>query len=123
MTPSALTRAVTDAYKNGIVSTAIRLPGEPSNCATVFCRYPLRSLRKAELLHRARVANVELAEWYATPVHPLGPSELEAVHYRPGACPEAERRCGEVVTLPTHPAVHRRDVRRAIEFLNARAAG
>jgi dTDP-4-amino-4,6-dideoxygalactose transaminase len=111
--------AVAASYREGIDSPEVRRPAELPGTRTVYCRYPLRARAKAALLREARRANVELAEWYATPVHPLGDKELGGVHYRPGSCPEAEARCREIVTLPTHPAVGGRDVERTLAFLRS----
>lgn len=105
-------------YRTRIQSKAVTHPTPPKNSDTVFARYPLRARNKAELLVAARKANVELSEWYATPVHPLEGQDLRLVYYEPGSCPNAEVRCGEIVALPTHPAVSRRDIDRAVNFLN-----
>ncbi len=105
-------------YRTRIESTAVTHPIPPEDSDTVFARYPLRATDKTGLLAAARRANVELSEWYATPVHPLAGQELRLVHYEPGSCLNAEARCSEVVALPTHPAVSKRDVDRAIRFLN-----
>lgn len=83
-----------------------------------FCRYPLRVTDKPSVLRAAQAQNVELADWYSTPIHPLPQREWSSVGYTPGACPNAEQRCSEVVTLPTHRAVRQRDIDRAAAFLN-----
>jgi len=105
-------------YRSRIQSEVVAHPVLPDDSSTVFARYPLVTEHKEGLLRRARQANVELADWYSTPVHPLSPQELPLVHYKPGRCPNAEGRCRQVVTLPTHPAVKKRDIDRAIKFLN-----
>jgi len=111
-------RWVAGEYQARIRSAAVAHPVLPTGSDTVFARYPLLATNKPELLAAARRANVELSEWYATPVHPLVDKELRLVHYEPGSCPNAEARCDEIVALPTHPAVSKRDVDRAIRFLN-----
>ncbi len=112
-------RWVASEYQARIQSSAAIIhPIPPKDSDTVFARYPLRARDKAGLLAVARKANVELSEWYATPVHPLAGQELRLVHYEPGSCPNAETRCAEIVALPTHPAVTKRDIDRAVKFLN-----
>ena len=93
-------------------------PVLPVDSDTVFARYPLLAKNKSELLSKARRARVELAEWYTTPVHPLVGQDLEKVAYRLGACPNAEERCRQVVTLPVHGTVGQRDIDRTMEFLD-----
>lgn len=111
-------RWVAEEYRTKIRSALISHPVLPMQSDTVFARYPLLTRNKSALLAAARRANVELAEWYATPVHPLSDKELPLVHYTPGYCPNAEARSKEVVTLPTHPGVSSSAVQRAITFLN-----
>lgn len=115
---SACSRQIVARYQQEICSDSILHPVIPAKGDAVFARYPLTVPDKATLLGAARRANVELAEWYTTPVHPLSGNELALVHYEPGSCPNAEQRCGEVVTLPTHRAVTQRDVDRTVRFFN-----
>ncbi len=116
---TAHAREVTQRYWDGIRNPAIRPPQLEADNEVAFARYPLRVANKAAVLTAARKANVELAEWYATPVHPLSPEDWPLVHYRAGSCPQVEERCGEIVTLPTHPAVTGTDVERAVRFLQS----
>jgi len=109
-------RWVAQQYRHGIAVPQLRHPVIPSEADVVFARYPLRVPHKGGLLEAARRARVELADWYATPVHPLGDGELRAVHYEPGTCPHAEIRASEVVSLPTHARVQQKDVDRTLEF-------
>jgi len=51
-----------------------------------------------------RANGIELGEWFNAPIHPMG-SSLNAVHYIPGQCPNAEYLAKHVVNLPTHPKV------------------
>ena len=70
------------------------------------------------LLEQARKAEVELADWYSTPIHPLTGKDLELVRYEAGSCPNAEKMCRQVVTLPTHMAVKEKDVERIVAVFN-----
>jgi len=109
---------VSKQYREQIYSAVIAHPVLNSEDVTIFARYPLLSINKQDLLLKARKANVELAEWYATPVHPLMGKDLEKVQYKAGSCPNAEQQCCEVVSLPTHQMVTQRDIDRSINFLN-----
>ena len=80
--------------------------------------YPLIAKTKSTLLEQASKANVELADWYSSPIHPLSSKDLHIVFYENDSCPNAEKRCKQVVTLPTHTSVKRRDINRVAEFLN-----
>ncbi len=109
---------VVEHYSRGISSARVRHPRVPDNCEVVYSRYPLLVEDKPSVVERARREGVEVAEWYATPVHPLRGADLEKVHYRPGSCPNAEDVCGRVLSLPVHTGVGDGDVCKAISFFN-----
>lgn len=111
-------RWATQQYRERINSDVVEHPVLPADSDTVFVRYPLLARNKSKLLNKARRSRVELAEWYATPIHPLTGPDLKKVKYTFGSCPNAERRCRQVVTLPVHPGVRQKDIDRAVDFLN-----
>lgn len=96
-------------------------PSLPPGDEVVYARYPLRVDDKNRLLAKAREGNVELAEWYRTPIHPLGREQSGLVSYEPASCPHAESRSREVVSLPLHARVGRRYVEQ-VDALFRRAA-
>jgi len=108
---------VVDEYRTRINSRLVEHPQIPEDVGVVYARYPLITKNKKELIKAARKSNVEVAEWYATPIHPLSGDELSLMKYEMGSCPNAEARCEQVVTLPVHPAVKQRDIDRAVKFL------
>jgi dTDP-4-amino-4,6-dideoxygalactose transaminase len=109
---------ISTEYAAQITSPLVEHVAVSEKCSPVYCRYPLLAENKKSLLESAKKANVEMAEWYATPVHPLQGKELELVDYHVGECPNAEARCEQIVTLPTHPAVRGKDVERTVLFFN-----
>ena len=117
-TVTAHSRSVTQQYRSRINSSVVQHPVLPRGTDVVFARYPLLTENKDQLLDAARKVNIELAEWYSTPVHRLSGDDLAHVHYTPGTCPTAELRCKQVVSLPTYPAVTHQDIDRTIRFLN-----
>ncbi len=82
-------------------SNAVHLQHSP-DVKPVFSRYPLQVNDKERVLAQAREQRVEVADWYRTPVHPLTKEHAGAVHYDSDACPCAEERSREVISLPTH---------------------
>lgn len=90
-------------YASGLRPGAARLPVVPAGSDVVYSRFPLFVPRKDALLAAACAANLEMAAWYATPVHPLAGDELRLVHYTPGSCPRAEAAAAALVSLPLHP--------------------
>ena len=84
---------------------------------SVLARYPLWTDSKTKLLEAAKAANVELADWYKTPIHPLAGGQLEAVNYSVGECPVAEEACKMIVSLPTNRGVSRRFISKVSQLL------
>jgi dTDP-4-amino-4,6-dideoxygalactose transaminase len=111
-------RNVAEQYRSGIRASEVRHLAIPSNVQPVFGRYPMLVENKSQWIEGARRAKVELADFYATPVHPLEGSDLRLVGYEPGSCPNAEWIASRIVSLPTGPQTDRRQVQRAIEYFN-----
>ncbi len=109
---------VTKQYETSIRSAVISHPILSASSHAIFARYPLLAVNKIELLAAARKAHVELSDWYNQPVHPVPNQHAASVCYEVGSCPQAEKICSQVITLPTHPSVKQRDIDRAIRFLN-----
>ena len=113
---------VSRRYRNEITNVNVIHPVQMAGSRAVYVRYPLRVGDKAAMLAAAKAANVELADWYSTPVHPLDQTGWGTVGYLTGSCPEAEKRCKEVVTLPTHRSTSPRDIECAVSLLNRKVA-
>lgn len=96
-------------------------PRSPSRVESVYSRYPMRVKEKGRLLVKAREENLELAEWYSTPIHPLSRDQSGCVFYEPDSCPNAEERSQEIVSLPLHSRVGRSYVEKISEFLRKAA--
>ena len=78
----------------------LRVPAMPELGQDVLARFPVLVEDKQAFLAEARQRRVEVAEWYATPVHPVPVDKAVAYNYRAGSCPEAEERGKELVSLP-----------------------
>lgn len=111
-------RRVANAYRAGIRRAGIHHLPVPPNVDAIFGRYPLIVEDKAALIEGARRARVELADFYATPVHPLDGDALRSVNYEPGSCANAEWISARIVSLPTGRQVDQRQIDRAVEYLN-----
>ncbi|MEN7341927.1 MAG: DegT/DnrJ/EryC1/StrS aminotransferase family protein [Pseudomonadota bacterium] len=66
----------------------------------VPARIPFAVEDKARLLALARELRTEVAEWYSTPIHPLGANDQHMVGYASGECKVAEAACQSFVSLP-----------------------
>lgn len=111
-------RQVVALYRQHILTEGVTHPVLPENEIIDLARYPLSVAGKDDLLRLAQDQGIELADWYRTPIHPLGEREAMAVGYQAGQCPAAEKRCLDVVSLPTNSSVGLSDIRRAARFLD-----
>lgn len=111
-------RAQADAYRSTLASGSCRLPPLPADTEAVYSRFPLFVSNKEEVLAAAARRNLEVAGWFATPIHPLAGDELAAVHYRSGECPQAERAAAGILSLPVHAKVTRSFQRAVVELVN-----
>lgn len=84
---------------------SVQLSIVPPAANAVYSRLPFFTAKKGEVLREAERANLEVAGWYSTPVHPLSGDELHRVRYRPGSCPRAESASCTLVSLPIHRKV------------------
>ncbi len=111
-------RAIVRSYRARVRAAGVEHP-LVDETADVLVRYPLRVAAKEQLLASARRARVELAGWYSTPVHPIPLASLHEVGLDPAECPEAVRRCAEIVTLPVNTRVTEASIERAAAFFAA----
>lgn len=105
-------------YYENLSNSKCSIPAVPEKCDTVFARFPVIVKSKQDVIVKAKKANIELADWYNTPVHPLEGDELKKVNYIPGTCPNVEKRCGEIISLPLHKKVSKKYYKKVIKFLN-----
>ena len=74
-----------------------------SETKQVYVRYPIWVADKEKVSNLAEINRVEIASWYASPVHPYVAEELSSVGYHLGSCPNAEQSSRHIVSLPlTH---------------------
>jgi len=109
---------VASEYRSRIRSRVVLHPNIDDDCEVIFARYPLVAQNKQNLLVEAKKAHVELADWYFSPIHPLAENQLNSVYYEANSCPNAEKMCKKIVTLPTNMRVKKRDIDKTVHFLN-----
>ena len=105
------------AYREGI-KKARHLP-LPDGSQGILLRYPVVVEDKAAVLRSAQAHNVEISDWYASPVHPYTGRDLARLGYTPGSCPNAEALSRSVVTLPINLRVSDAVLQKTIRLLNA----
>ena len=109
---------VADQYRSNIANASVKHFPLAPGVAPVFGRYPMLVENKTGWIEGARKARVELADFYATPIHPLEGDGLRRVGYEPGSCPNAEWISKRIVSLPTGMQVDKRQIDRATAYFN-----
>jgi len=82
-----------------------------------YARFPLIIKDKKRLLKEARLHRVEISGWYETPVHPLKGDELGMLGYAEKTCPNAEKLCESLVSLPVNAKISKNDVDKYAAFI------
>jgi perosamine synthetase len=111
-------RSIAARYWTGLDRAGFPSLVVPDDAATVLMRVPVAVADKRRVLRAAVDGDVELGDWFDTPVHPLVGRDLAAVGYVPGSCPNAEWAADQVVTLPVRADTRIRDVDRALALLS-----
>jgi dTDP-4-amino-4,6-dideoxygalactose transaminase len=87
---------------------------------SIILRYPLRVANKKEVLRLAARYRLEIGSWFEVTLHPEG-TDMTALGYHEGMCPNAEKASREVINLPTHHKITQKEISRIIEFLKRNA--
>lgn len=115
---NAHARWVADQYKALIPESVVVHPKTSPLSSVVYSRYPLVTPNKEQILKKAQAANVEVAGWFATPVHPVRRENWSHVGYEAGSCQNAESLAERVLSLPTHRRVSGKDIERTTRFFS-----
>lgn len=83
----------------------------------VFLRFPVFHEQRDAIVRGARKRGIYLGDWYSSVIAPDG-TDLEAMRYKKGSCPNAEEAARTVFNLPTHIAISSSDARKIAEFVN-----
>jgi len=103
-------------YTQALLELGITPPYAPSYATHTFLKYPLFVKNRGEFLAAAEKQNVELGDWFLSPIHPVT-RNFERWQYPVGTNPVAEALGAHVVNLPTGPNVDRKQAERVIDFI------
>jgi len=103
-------------YYKALADTSFELPeffGEREN---IFLRFTVKHPKAHEIIQNAWAQNLLLGDWYTSPVAP-DDTRLEAVQYKQGSCPKAEKLAKITLNLPTHININKKQADQIIQFL------
>lgn len=109
-----LAKVYTEAFNASGLKGSIKALSSADN---VLIRFPYVVDDKPALLSRAEENRIEVAEWYATPVHPLTNDDWHLVNYIAGSCPNAECMAKHLVSFPMGASVSLKNVEKTLGIL------
>jgi dTDP-4-amino-4,6-dideoxygalactose transaminase len=105
-------RANAAAYSEGLAGLPLGLPTERAGDRHVYHQYTIRTPQRDALQRWLDERGIDTRVYYPAPLHTQ--PACGTLGYRAGQFPEAERACGEVLSLPVHPQLTREQVDRVI---------
>jgi perosamine synthetase len=89
----------------------------PERADTAFMRYPLLTNDQQRVLEEGWDRNIEVSQYFRSPIDPLNPDQWTRVGYAAGSCPVAEYLTKKTVTLPVHDWAREKDVDKILDFV------
>ncbi len=83
----------------------------------IFLRYPVQCSARDNILQEAKKNKILLGDWYDSVIAPKD-TDLKAMRYTAGSCPNAERISKEILNLPTHINITDKDAQTIVRFLS-----
>lgn len=111
-------RQLAQIYSSSLVEKYHHLQSQNAPEA-IFLRYTVRHPNAQSILKQARKSGLYLGDWYTSVIAPAD-TDLTAMRYTPGSCPNAERLSREVLNFPTHIRITQDDAKRVVQFLSDR---
>jgi len=93
------------------------LPAFSSEEGAVLIRYPIRVKDKATCLRHAKLAKVEMGNWFDHPLYPAGNCS-DDLFWDDERCPNAISAAQEVITLPVQSGIGYREINNIIDFIS-----
>jgi dTDP-4-amino-4,6-dideoxygalactose transaminase len=107
-------RSLAASYREALAGTAVRLLPECDR-GHVYHLFVVRSQRRAGLEQHLAARGIETLVHYPTPIS----DQPAMAGTNPAVCPVARAACGEVISLPLHPALGDADVREVASAIGA----
>jgi dTDP-4-amino-4,6-dideoxygalactose transaminase len=99
-------RALAEQYRTELAEAPVHVPGE-FDSGHVYHLFVVRTERRDQVQRHLAQDGIETLVHYPVPI----PGQTALVSETPADCPEANRACNEVLSLPMHPGLSTDDVR------------
>ena len=92
------------------------LPLEVEKRKHIFLRFTIKHFNAHKIIENAWKNNILIGDWYTSPIAP-NDTKLDKLQYLLGSCPKAEKLAKEVLNLPTHINISKKEAQKIIEYL------
>lgn len=106
-------RALAARYRKALAGSAITVPPECDN-GHVYHLFPVRSTKRDALQAHLKTCGIETLIHYPVAI----PDQPALAATNPAPCPIARQVCGELLSLPLHPALGDADIDRVAEAVH-----
>lgn len=108
-------RKIAEIYENTLKNLGVIINNKTEGYNAAYIRYAFIA-NKESLRELFQNNQIELGEWFNSPIHPKG-SSFKNAYYEEGSCPVAEMLSESCVNLPTYPLLSESDVKRIVNVL------
>jgi dTDP-3-amino-3,4,6-trideoxy-alpha-D-glucose transaminase len=110
-------RELSRLYERALEGTSVRPVAVRDPCTPARHLFVVRSPQRNALAAHLKEHGIETLIHYPTPAHLQ--KSYEGLGQGPGSCPEAERACNEILSLPLYPSLPNESVERVAAAIRA----
>jgi len=103
-------------YFENLRDSDFELPKIPAGREHIFLRFTVKHPNSHQIIKEAWKKNLLIGDWYTSPVAP-DDTKLDALKYKLGSCPKAEKLSKVTLNLPTHINISKNEAQKIIVFL------
>ena len=104
------------SYFENLRGSDFELPQIPAGREHIFLRFTVKHPNAHQIIKMAWKKNLLIGDWYTSPVAP-DDTKLDALKYKLGSCPKAEKLSKITLNLPTHINISKNKAQKIIDFL------
>lgn len=104
---------ITAYYLKSLKNTAFQLPFQENR---PLLRFPVLVENREQLMAQCKKQHIYLGDWYSRVIDPKG-TKREALLYKKGSCPNAEKHALKIINLPTYPTMEQKDAAKVVQAL------
>ncbi|MDP2664066.1 MAG: DegT/DnrJ/EryC1/StrS family aminotransferase [bacterium] len=111
-------KEIAEFYKESLIGFKMPLAGPLGEAEPIFMRFPVLVGKETDgILREARKRRMFLNDgWRKSPIVPSD-TDKEKMQYISGSCPRAEKASRDILNLPTHINISKKNARIIVDFL------